>query len=168
LSIPRAADVHAAVTSRIHFACVVASVEIHSTSLLPGPRSSEPAIALSAFSYAVSVASPADLLSSMIFSFSLRTRCATASSRGSAALAVWAAPPVDVRLARLLEARPAPLLDERARDRLAVPLLLLLFVVRRVVPLERLLLAPDALERRDELRPDDEPPELEPEPLLLA
>jgi hypothetical protein len=50
LSIPRAADVHAVVTSRSHFACVVASVEIHSTSLLPGPRSSELAIALSAFS----------------------------------------------------------------------------------------------------------------------
>jgi MFS family permease len=50
LSIPRAAEVHAAVTSRIHFACVVASEETHSTSLLPGPRSSELAIALSAFS----------------------------------------------------------------------------------------------------------------------
>jgi hypothetical protein len=50
LSIPRAADVHAVVTSRIHFACVVASEETHSTSLLPGPRSSELAIALRAFS----------------------------------------------------------------------------------------------------------------------
>ena len=40
----------AAVTSRIHFAWVVASEETHSTSLLPGPRSSELAIALSAFS----------------------------------------------------------------------------------------------------------------------
>lgn len=50
LSMPRAADVQAAVTSRMNFACVVASEEIHSTSLLPGPRSSELAIALSAFS----------------------------------------------------------------------------------------------------------------------
>jgi hypothetical protein len=102
----------------------------------------------------------------MIFSLSLRTRCATASSRGSAAVAPWAAPPFDER-ARLLDAR-APLLDERVRARLLVPLLLL-FVVRRVVPLARLLLLePDPLERREELLPDDEPPELEPEPLLLA
>ena len=85
MSIPRAADVHAAVTSRIHFACVVASEETHSTSLLPGPRSSDEAIALSAFSYALSVASPAVLLSSMMRSLSLRTRCATASTRASAA-----------------------------------------------------------------------------------
>ncbi len=50
LSIPRAAAVQAVVTSRIHLACVVASDETHSTSLLPGPRSSEAAIAFSAFS----------------------------------------------------------------------------------------------------------------------
>jgi hypothetical protein len=81
----------------------------------------------------------------MIFSLSLRTRCATASSRGSAAVALVVAPPFDARLA--LE------LAERVRE-------LLLFVVRRVVPLERLLL--------EGLRPDDEPPELAPEPVLLA
>jgi hypothetical protein len=45
---------------------------------------------------------------------------------------------------------------------------LLLFVVRLVVPLERLLLLRVPLERLDDLRPDGEPPELEPEPLLLA
>jgi hypothetical protein len=56
----------------------------------------------------------------------------------------------------------------RARDRLAVPPLLLLFVVRLVVPLERLLFERAALELPDDLRADDEPPELEPEPLLLA
>jgi len=50
LSIPRAADVQASVTSRMNLAWVVASEEIHSTSLWPGPRSIEPAIALSAFS----------------------------------------------------------------------------------------------------------------------
>jgi len=50
LSMSRAADVQAAVTSRMNFACVVASEEIHSMSLLPGPRSIELAIALSAFS----------------------------------------------------------------------------------------------------------------------
>lgn len=47
---PRAADVHALVTSRMNLAWVVARVEIHSTSLLPGPRSIELAIAFSAFS----------------------------------------------------------------------------------------------------------------------
>jgi Domain of unknown function (DUF4234) len=50
LSMPRAAAVQAAVTSRMNLAWVVASEEIHSISLLPGPRSSEPAIAFSAFS----------------------------------------------------------------------------------------------------------------------
>jgi hypothetical protein len=50
LSMPRAAAVQAVVTSRMNFAWVVASEEIHSTSLLPGPRSIEPAIAFSAFS----------------------------------------------------------------------------------------------------------------------
>ena len=135
------------------------------------------------------MASPADLLSSMMRSLSLRTRCATASSRGSAAVADWldAAPAAE---------RLAPLLDARERDRLAVPLLLLR-VVRRapvdplplarlelarlpverlplerlppeLLPLERLPLELLPLERREELRPDDEPPELEPEPLLLA
>src|SRR5436190_20706556 len=107
----------------------------------------------------------------MMRSLSLRTRWATASRRGSAAPAAWLAAPL------------APELVLRARDR--VPLLLLR-VVRRVpleplplarlplerlllerVPLERPLLARDPLERPDELRPD-EPPELEPEPLLLA
>jgi hypothetical protein len=94
-----------------------------------------------------------------------------ASSRGSAA--AWAAPPFDAR-ALLLDAR-ALLLDARALlldERVRVPPLLL-FVVRRVVPLARLplarlLLEPDPVERREELRPDDELPELEPEPLLLA
>jgi hypothetical protein len=47
---PRAADVHALVTSRMNFACVVARWAIQSMSLLPGPRSIEVAIALSAFS----------------------------------------------------------------------------------------------------------------------
>jgi hypothetical protein len=111
----------------------------------------------------------------MIRSLSLRTRCATASSRGSAAVAFWLAPALDARLAPALDARLAPLPAERARGRLPVPPLplLLLRVVRRVVPLERLAperlpLEPVPLEPRDELRPDDEPPELEPEPLLLA
>jgi MFS family permease len=49
-SIPRAAVVQALVTSRMNLAWVVASVETHSTSLRPGPRSMEPAIALRAFS----------------------------------------------------------------------------------------------------------------------
>jgi hypothetical protein len=49
-SLARAADVQAAVTSRMNFACVVARFEIQSMSLLPGPRSSVPAIAFSAFS----------------------------------------------------------------------------------------------------------------------
>ncbi len=44
----RAADVHAVVTSRMYFACVVARWDTHSMSLLPGPRSSVAAIALSA------------------------------------------------------------------------------------------------------------------------
>jgi hypothetical protein len=46
----RAAEVQAFVTSRMNFACVVARCEIQSISLLPGPRSIEVAIALSAFS----------------------------------------------------------------------------------------------------------------------
>jgi hypothetical protein len=49
-SMSRAADVHAVVTSRMNFACVVARLEIQSMSLLPGPRSTALAIALSAFS----------------------------------------------------------------------------------------------------------------------
>ncbi|MBV9944212.1 MAG: hypothetical protein JO262_18940 [Solirubrobacterales bacterium] len=100
---------------------------------------------------------------------SLRTRCATASSRGSAALAAWLAPgPAE---------RDAPALDARERDPLLVPLPLLLFVVRRVpldrllldrLALDRLALEPVPLEPRDRPLPD-EPPELEPElPLLLA
>ncbi len=50
VSMSRAAFVHAVVTSRMNFACVVASVEIQSMSLLPGPFSIDVAIALSAFS----------------------------------------------------------------------------------------------------------------------
>lgn len=46
----RAADVHASVMSRMNFAWVLASCEIHSTSVLPAPRSSALAIAFSAFS----------------------------------------------------------------------------------------------------------------------
>jgi len=46
----RAADVHEFVTSRMNFAWVVARFDSHSTSLLPGPRSTAPAIDLSAFS----------------------------------------------------------------------------------------------------------------------
>jgi hypothetical protein len=89
----------------------------------------------------------------MIFSLSLRTRCATASSRGSAAAALWV----------------ALLLDLRERAPARVPLLLLRFVVRlAVLALERLVLERVPLERPDDLRADDEPPELEPEPLLLA
>ena len=164
------------VTSRIHLACVVASVEIHSTSLLPGPRSSELAIALSAFSYALSVASPADLDSSMMRSLSLRTRCATASTRASAALAAWLAPALADCAARAELDRAERALDERVeRARLAVLPPLRLAVLRALLlrelllrplplllrePLERL-----PLEREDWLRPD-EPPELE--PLLLA
>jgi hypothetical protein len=58
-----------------------------------------------------------------------------------------------------LDARLAPELAERERE-------LLLFVVRLVLPLERLLVLRVPLERLDDLRPDDEP--LEPEPVLLA
>jgi hypothetical protein len=50
LSIFRAAAVHVAVTSRMNFACAVARLETHSTSLEPGPRSSVLAIVFSAFS----------------------------------------------------------------------------------------------------------------------
>lgn len=50
LSIFRAAEVHVSVMSRMNFACAVARLEIHSTSLEPGPRSIAPAIVLSAFS----------------------------------------------------------------------------------------------------------------------
>jgi hypothetical protein len=46
----RAADVQAVVTSRMNFAWAVARFEIHSTSLLPGPRSSVLAIDFRAFS----------------------------------------------------------------------------------------------------------------------
>jgi hypothetical protein len=60
----------------------------------------------------------------------------------------------------------APALDLRALERALVPLLLR-FVVFRAVPPERLLLLRVPLER-EELLPDAEPPELEPEPLLLA
>jgi hypothetical protein len=117
----------------------------------------------------------------MIRSFSLRTRCATASTRASAAPAAWLAPAPAVFAARdaLERAEPAPA-ERVERDRLAVlpPLLLpalrllallrlpllrlavLLALVLRRAPLERV-----PLERDDVLRPD-EPPELE--PLLLA
>src|SRR5947209_1749875 len=103
----------------------------------------------------------------MMRSLSLRTRCATASRRGSAAVADLLAPALDARL--------APELDARERERLLVPLLLLRVVrlapVDRLplarVPLDRVPLEREPVERRDELRPD-EPPELEPEPLLLA
>jgi hypothetical protein len=101
----------------------------------------------------------------------LRTRWATASRRGSAALADALEAPPDERLAPLVP---------RDRGRLLVPLLLLR-VVRRVplepLPLDRLVPARDPAERREELDPDEppeleppelEPPELEPEPLLLA
>jgi len=65
----------------MNFACVVSSCENHSMSLLSAPRSIEAASALSAFSYADSVVSPASRLASMIRSFSLRTRCASCSTR---------------------------------------------------------------------------------------
>ena len=45
LSTSRAAFPHAFVRSRMKFACVVASLETHSTSLEPGPRSRDSAIA---------------------------------------------------------------------------------------------------------------------------
>jgi hypothetical protein len=166
LSIPRAAEVHALVTSRMNLAWAVASEETHSTSLRPGPRSSELAIALSAFSYVDSVVSPASLPASMIRSFNLRMRWAAASTRGSDAIAACAAaaPPLALRAApaALREAPPAlreappelreaPLREEEAPPeraeperelRALVPLLLplpllLLRVVRRV-PVERL------------------------------
>jgi hypothetical protein len=143
---------------------------------LPGPRSSEEAIALSAFSYALSVASPADLLSSMMRSLSLRTRCATCSSRASAApaadfaaLCAWDAADEAEDDDRVLRLRDAV---ERARvlppER--VPPLERVLPPERVPPERELAVEPEPLERLppdrveplervlrdDELR-DDEP-----------
>lgn len=142
----------------------MASEEIHSTSLRPGPRSSELAIAFSAFSYVDSVASPASLPASMIRSFNLRIRCAAASTRGSDAIAACAAPaallaawrdelapPVPLRARPLLREAPPPERVERERlVRALVPLLPLLLLLLRVVrrlPVERLPLERLPVER---------------------
>jgi hypothetical protein len=98
----------------------------------------------------------------MMRSFSRRTRCATASTRGSAA----AAP------ASRADERLAPALDPRDRERLPAPPLLLRVVL--LVPVERLLLERLLVERLlvDWLASlgSDEPvdPDSELEPLFLA
>jgi hypothetical protein len=118
----------------------------------------------------------------MIRSLSLRTRCATASTRASAALAACDAPALADCAARDPVERALRALEERVeRARLAVlPLALPLPLARRVPPervpperlllLERLLLDLPLLDRlppeRDDPPPPDELPELD--PLLLA
>src|SRR5438105_3914502 len=84
----------------------------------------------------------------MMRSFSLRTRCATASSRGSTAVADLVAPlfveRVDCAPLERDEREPA---ERDVRDRLAVLPLLLALLARRVPLLLALLARPVPLER---------------------
>jgi hypothetical protein len=93
----------------------VARWEIQSTSLVPGPRSTAPAIAFSAFSYLDNVASPVCLPASMIRSLSLRSRSAAASRRASGELGEAFAL-VDPALLVEREPRAGPALEALARD----------------------------------------------------
>jgi hypothetical protein len=90
----------------------------------------------------------------------LRTRCATASTRASAAAAACAAPALADPAARAPSERALEERDRLPLDFVPLDFLLLDFVLLDFVPPDRL-----ALEREDFLAPD-ELPELE--PLLLA